>query len=313
MWRAPSWVALCGALFLAEIATAAAGIDATPATAIEVAPGVFVRQGVHALIAPENGGGIANIGFVVGTQAVAVIDSGGSLRDGQRLRAAIRARTPLPIRYVINTHVHPDHIFGNAAFEADRPIYIGHRNLGRAMAARGAHYLAANRLLLGEEAFAGTEIVAPTVTVDDSLTLDLGERRLVLTAYPTAHTDADLTVFDEASATLWTGDLLFLGHLPVVDGSLVGWLGVMERLAAVPAARAVPGHGPAQAPWPEALAPQWAYLSRLAADLRALIAAGESMGRAVGQVAQSERAKWLLFDEFNPRNATAGFAELEWE
>lgn len=313
MWRAPSWVALCGALFLADMSTAAAETDVAPATVLEIAPGVFVRQGVHALMAPENGGGIANIGFIVGAEAVAVIDSGGSVRDGQRLRAAIRARTPLPIRYVINTHVHPDHIFGNGAFEADRPSYVGHRNLARAMAARGTHYLAANRLILGEVAFAGTAIVLPTVSVDDSLTLDLGGRRLVLTTYPTAHTDADLTVFDEASATLWTGDLVFLGHLPVVDGSLVGWLEALEQLAAVPAARAVPGHGPAQAPWPEALAPQRAYLSRLAADLRALIAAGEGMGRAVAQAAQSERANWLLFDEFNPRNATAGFAELEWE
>ena len=279
----------------------------------EIAPGVFVRQGALELMTPQNGGAIANIGFIVGEEAVAVIDSGGSHRDGHRLRAAIRARTQLPIRYVINTHVHPDHIFGNSAFGADKPVFVGHQKLERAMGARGAFYLTAAQRLLGNDAFAGTAIVLPTMSVEDNLTLDLGGRRLLLTAYPTAHTDADLTVFDETSGTLWTGDLLFADHLPVVDGSLKAWLRVMDTLAEVPAARAVPGHGPAVVSWPDALAPQRAYLTRLAEDLRALIAAGQNMRLATEQAAQSQRPNWALFDEFNPRNATAGFAELEWE
>ena len=313
MRRLLLFLSLCGSAVLAYATMPAAETSSAPAEVSEIAAGLFVRQGAHELMAPRNGGAIANIGFIVGDEAVAVIDSGGSRRDGQRLRAAIRAQTRLPIRYVINTHVHPDHIFGNSAFDTDEPEFVGHHNLARAMGARGAHYLAANRRLLGDDAFAGTTIVPPTVAVEDSLTLDLGGRRLVLTAYPTAHTDADLTVFDEASGILWTGDLLFVDHLPVMDGSLKGWLRVMDILAEVPAARAVPGHGPAAVSWPGALAPQRAYLTRLAEDLRALIASGESMRLAVEQAAQSQRPHWALFDEFNARNATAGFAELEWE
>ena len=259
-----------------------------------------------------NAGGIANTGFIVGGESVAVIDSGGSLADGAALRAALRQHTRLPIRYVINTHVHPDHILGNAAFRADDPTFVGHRRLPAAMQARGAHYLEANSRLLGDAA-AGSEIILPTLLVEDRMTLDLGARPLILTAHATAHTDNDLTVLDVESGILWTGDLLFAEHIPVIDGSLKGWLAVMDRLAAVPAKRTVPGHGPQSLAWPEAMAPQRGYLEALAADLRRMIAAGDTMREATGKAGAAQREAWLLFDEFNPRNATAGFAELEWE
>ncbi len=296
---------------LAAPSQASGTSDPWPVT--QVAPGVFVRPGVQELINETNAGGIATVGFVVGKDAVAVIDSGGSHLDGLRLRNAIRRHTALPIRYVINSHVHPDHIFGNSAFSDDAPAFVGHHKLPRAMAARGAHYLAANRALLSAKAFAGTKIVPPTLLVEKTLTLDLGGRRLLLAAHPTAHTDNDLTVFDEESGTLWTGDLLFAGHLPVVDGSLIGWLGVMADLAAVPAKRAVPGHGQVQTDWPDALKKQQAYLERLATDLRRMIAKGVGIREAADAAGAAARDDWLLFDEFNPRNATAGYAELEWE
>lgn len=283
----------------------------------EVAPGVFVRVGVHEEAAAGNLGAIANDGFVVGGAAVAVIDPGGSVAAGETLLALLRERSPLPVAYVIATHMHPDHVLGIPAFRGTGPgggdpRVVGHRNLARALAARAEHYLATNRRLLGGALGADLEIVPPDLAVEDEMALDLGGRTLRLGAWPTAHTDNDLTVLDEATGTLFAGDLLFAEHLPAIDGSLLGWLRVHDELAEIEALRVVPGHGPASLPWPEALAPQRRYLEDLAAALRREIADGTGMAEAVEALAPPAEG-WLRVDAFHRRNATAGFAELEWE
>lgn len=278
----------------------------------QIAPGVFAHQGQTALMSMENKGDIANIGFIVGDEAVAVIDTGGSLIGGNAYLAALQEKTSKPIRFVINTHAHPDHVFGNGAFVATGAAFVGHKNLPRALAARGAHYLASFRDAMGS-AIDGVTIVAPTLLVDDSMILDLGGREITLQSWRTAHSDCDLTVLDRRTGTLFAGDLLFLTHVPVVDGSVLGFLAAAEQMKKIEASRVVPGHGPLTAPWPAALDAQTAYLGRLTGDLRAAIKKGESVGAAARTAAQSEKPNWRLFDEYNARNATAGFAELEWE
>lgn len=279
----------------------------------EIAPGVFVHQGHVALYSPKVGGDISNCGFVIGRESVAVVDTCGSEAVAVHLRDAIRKATDKPIRYVIMTHMHPDHVLGGGAFVGDGVTYVGHKKLARALAARAERYMAANRELMGEAAFAGSRIIPPTLAVDDRLELDLGDRKLELTAWPTAHTDNDLTVFDQQTSTLFLGDLLFSRHVPALDGSLRGWLKVMTQLEAIKAARVVPGHGPASLDWPAALAPQRRYLSRIADDVRAAIKSGKTLAEASKEAGLSEKDAWALFDEFNPRNVSAAFAELEWE
>ncbi|MFV0369061.1 MAG: quinoprotein relay system zinc metallohydrolase 2 [Hyphomicrobiaceae bacterium] len=294
----------------ADRATAPSDTNAPP---IEVASGIFVHKGEHNVYTPANGGDICNTGFIIGDESVAVIDTGGAAKVGAALAAHIRAITDRPIRFVINTHMHPDHVLGNVSFKSENTVFLGHRKLAAALATRAERYLISSKTAIGEDKFAGTEIVLPTRGIEDSEEIDLGGRRLVLTARPTAHTDNDLTVHDPATGTLFTGDLIFSGHVPTLDGSIRGWLKLLDALQAVPQARIVPGHGPVSMAWPAAAEPIKAYLDTIAQGVRTAIKDGRTMQQAIDTVGLSERSKWLLFEEFHARNVSAAFAELEWE
>jgi quinoprotein relay system zinc metallohydrolase 2 len=301
---------------LAALAATLPKVSPAMAAAIgvtEIAPGIFVHKGQYAHSNAENVGDIANATIIAGADALAVIDTGGSARIGSGLLEAARAISSKPIRYVINTHMHPDHVFGNAAFSKEGAEIVAHHKMARGLSARAQNYLRANAEALGAEGFAGTEIVMPTKPVQETGTLDLGGRVLELKARPTAHTDNDLTVLDQATGTLVLGDLLFAERIPTIDGSLTGWLKLIETMKGESAQRAVPGHGPVSLPWPGALDPMQHYLSTLADDVRALIKAGKTIEDATKSAGQSEKDKWALFSEDHVRNATAAFAELEWE
>ena len=277
-----------------------------------VAEGIYVYFGVHELPDKKNHGAIANIGFIVGNTCVAVIDTGGNPEQGRQLHKAIKQVTAIPVCYVINTHVHPDHIYGNSAFKQPGVKFIGHYKLDRAMQMRSAYYVEkANEQLAIK--LTEKDIILPDIKVKKQMQLDLGGRTLVLTAHPTAHTDNDLTVFDENTNTLWLSDLLFIGHIPVIDGSLKGWIKELEQLEKRKLKTVIPGHGPLVTDWPKAMQPEIAYLKMLLQEIREKIKQGEYIEEAVKTVSHSAKSKWLLFDQFHKKNITTSFAELEWE
>jgi len=309
-------------------AAAASHVAAAPLHVDQVAPGVYVHIGQHKDFDDGYDGDIANIGFVIGTDAVAIIDTGGSYAIGMALKEALRNITQLPIRYVINTHAHPDHVFGNAAFiHADStdsaasaastkaqppPRLIGHARLAQAMAQRSDAYMRNVKKQLGRAAEKST-LIAPSQTVQDHLTLDLGNRKLELKAWPSAHTDNDVTLFDVTTGTLWTGDLLFIERTPAIDGDVKGWLSAMEALKKMPAATTIPGHGSVTRNKNQALTRQRAYLTTLLQDVRASIRNGADMTATMATAAATERARWELFDVVNRRNVNLIYPALEWE
>ena len=277
-----------------------------------IGEGIYVHHGVHLDIDEGYKGDICNASFIVGSKGVAVVDTGGSLKVGQKLREAIRKVTPLPVLYVINTHVHPDHVYGNAAFLEDKPQFVGHEKLANAMQTREEQYAKLNARLLGEDA-KGSDLVKPTMSVKSTLELDLGDRKLVLTAHPVAHTNTDLSVMESKANTLFTGDLLFIERTPVVETDIKGLIAELEKFKSNEVKQVVPGHGPFTKNWQGAINDAQRYLNTLLNDIRASIKKGESMESAMNTAAVGEKDKWVLFEVANRRNVNTIYPALEWE
>jgi len=283
----------------------------------KVAEGVYVHHGQHLDIDTGYQGDICNIGFIVGSKGVAVIDSGGSLKVGEQLHAAIRKVTTLPVLYVVNTHVHPDHIYGNAAFlpktaSEPKPEFVGHEKLGHAMDLRREQYTKLNERLLHEDA-KGSDLVKPTLPVSSTLELDLGDRVLVVSAHPPAHTNTDVSLLDRKTGTLFAGDLLFVTRTPVVEGDIKGLIAEIIKLKGSPAKQVVPGHGPVTKDWLAALGNAERYLTVLLSDVRTNIKRNISMEKTMDTAAESERNNWQLFEITNRRNVNTIYPVLEWE
>lgn len=277
----------------------------------EIASGVFMRHGLYEEPNAANLDAIANIGFIVGNDAVLVTDSGGSLADGQWLRKIIKEKTQKPIKYVVLSHVHLDHAFGAGAFLDDRPVFIGHAKLPEALAARGEYYRKRLIEIMGESKVG--PVVMPTRTVTKADRIDLGGRVITLQAHGPAHTTSDLSMVDQGSGLLLPADLLFVTRCPVLDGSLSGWLKEIDVLKAMKIPKAVPGHGPLTVDFDSSSADLVRYLNVLRDGVRAEIKHNGSIEHAIRTVGQSEKANWKLFDDYNARNVTEAYKELEWE
>jgi quinoprotein relay system zinc metallohydrolase 2 len=294
------------------IACAHAEVGSSEFALESLGDGIYVHHGKHLDIDTGYQGDICNISFIVGSKGVAVIDTGGSLKVGNQLRNAIKKITDKPILYVINTHVHPDHIYGNAAFLQDHHQFVGHEKLPDAMELRKDAYAKLNAKFLGADA-EGSVIVKPTILVKETMTLDLGDRTLKITPYPVAHTNTDITVIDSKTSTLFTGDLLFIERTPVVEGDIKGLIAAIDTLKTYPVKRVVPGHGPVANDWMTALNNEQRYLNAVLTDVRTAIKNGDSMEHTMDTAAASERDKWVLFDVANRRNVNTIFSALEWE
>ena len=286
--------------------------DSSSFNLTEVAKGNYVHLGKHVSIDDEQHDDIANIGFIIGEKCIAVIDTGGSIKIGSQLHNKIRSISDKPICYVINTHVHYDHVLGNKAFENNKTIYVGHQKLAEAIEHNRQFFLTQFKNDLGENPDASS-IIAPSELIEKSKQIDLGNRILTLKAYPTSHSHNDLIVIDDKTKTLWAGDLIFRERVPSLTGSLLGWVKVMANLKALDVKVVIPGHGSTSNSIDSAIEQQHAYLQNLLDKTRKAIAEGQFVNDAMENIDKENHWKWLLHKFQHPTNVSKAYTELEWE
>ena len=234
------------AAFAAALGTSPAAAQAPAPKAVKVAPDTYMVQGVSALGSSANRNFISNAAFVVTPEGVLVVDALGSPVLARELLAEIRRITPAPVRYVVLTHYHADHIYGLQAFKDAGATIIAHKDGQIYMNSdTAALRLQASREELGPAVDATTRLVAADRWIDSRTTLQMGGLDFVLQPAGPAHTPEDLVVWVPQLKLLIAGDLVFRGRIPFVGQADSGrWITALDTLLAFDAAVIVPGHGP---------------------------------------------------------------------
>ena len=228
------------------LSLAAAFAAAEPVAARQVASGVWFVQGEAALGSAANRNFISNAGFIVTPEGVVMIDALGSPALAQELVAAVRRVTTQPIRYVIVTHYHADHIYGLQVLKALGATIIAHRaGLEYLNSDTAQRRLEASRVELSPWIDERTRLVPADRWIDADTVLEIGGEKLQIRHVGPAHTAEDLVVYSERSGVLFAGDLVFRGRIPFVgQADSRGWINALSGLIALRPRTIVPGHGP---------------------------------------------------------------------
>ena len=175
-----------------------------------------------------------------------VVDTLISAKEAQRFIKDIRAVSDKPIRYVVNTHDHLDHVLGNSEFAKLGAVIIAQAGTKAAMVKNGDGLLQRAKYFgLSDEAMSGTTVVVPSLTFSDAMEIDLGDRKVEVIHAGPSHTGGSSIVYVPDSKTLFAGDILFTNYHPNMrDGDIQGWVKALDLIASMDVTNIIPGHGP---------------------------------------------------------------------
>jgi glyoxylase-like metal-dependent hydrolase (beta-lactamase superfamily II) len=257
-----------------------------------------IGNGVWAAIVNDEGLAGGNAGFVVGDEGVLVIDTFQDPRPAQALLAEISRLAPQPIRFVVNTHYHLDHVNGNDVFAAAGATIVAHRNVRAWMRTENIKML--DPPVTAEKKARVESLTLPTVVHDGHVALYLGSRRIDVRYYP-GHTGGDSVVSIPDAHVVFCGDMLWKEHIPnLIDASTKAWIESLDAMRKdYGPSTWVPGHGGI------ANAADFATFRKYLADLREGVrreqAAGET-GDALRQALlpglKSNYGKWGFFGDY---------------
>jgi len=296
--------ALAGAALLPRDAVAAP--QQYDLEAVEIAPDTYVVYGAREHFSRSNGGNIVNIAFVATDDGVVVIDTGPSLRYGKALAALIEATTKRPVARVYLTHHHPDHVFGNQAFDpatiASLPDVIANMKLSGEMFAENMYRLVGDWMQ-------GTELVVPGTALEKSSErFGSNEFELIRMA---GHTSSDLVVLDKKTGVLFAGDIAFLDRAATTPhADLALWHKSLNELEKSSFTTLVPGHGPAEK-GKRALAQTRDYLTWLDTTLKTSVRDGLDMNSAMAAPIPERLRSIALAREEMARSVAHLYAKYE--
>ena len=295
---------LCAATLALATGVAAAPAGDGPTIALDperVSERAWYFRGESGMASAANRGFMSNAGFVVTRDGVVVFDALGTPALGRGMVDAIRKVTDAPIRRVVVSHYHADHVYGLAALKAaGAEVWAHRRALDYFTSGSAAERLAQRRADLFPWVDETTELVKPDVLLDGDTAFRLGGTTFRIIDTGGAHAPDDLMMLVEDERTLFAGDLLFAGRIPFVgNADSRHWLAAIEKMIPLAPTVVVPGHGPASRDVARDLATTRDYLAYLRA----------SMGRAARELEPFESAyaatDWSRFKAlpaFEPAN-----------
>jgi glyoxylase-like metal-dependent hydrolase (beta-lactamase superfamily II) len=295
--------------------TTAAPRDArgdTSASAVEVAPGVYMVQGASGEVDADNLGRIGNAGFIVGDSGVVAIDTGTSYRHGLVLLDLIRRVTVKPVRLALITHTRQEFLFGAAAYrDQGIPVYM-HSKAAGLMRSRCERCLKTLQKVLGMDAMQGTTMFKPDHEFEQSYAINPIGRTIQVLYYGHSSGPGDIAVLDVQTGVLFAGGLLDNFRIPdVQDSDLDGWSRALRSLRELPIKVIVPGHGPVGSA--RVIDSVGRYLAQLQARLLELLQSGASLLEVPDAAALSDFALWDQYETVHRRNASNLFVRFERE
>lgn len=303
-----------GLVLLSLLGVGASYADVLPAPR-QLSPHAWAWIGPYEGPSKANRGFRMNLGFVVGEEAVAVIDSGYSPDMAEAMLRHVRARTALPVRYVVSTNSQPHRFLGNDVFRRAGARILAGRDAAERMSRDGATMVGAAAGILGIAEWPVPAAPDRSLSAGESADLDLGGGVVLRVRHAgTAHTKGSLVAEVRPDRTVFAGDILYDGRLPALipDGSVKGWLEAFDALRSLDSAIFVPGHGE-PAPLAAFEHPTRDYLTRLKRHMDDAVKTGTDIEPAKSGFDASAWQSLANFKELNGRNAYQAYQESEAE
>lgn len=266
---------------------------------------VKLADGVYGFIGKE---GATNSGFIVTNEGIVVIDTQGSKDLAILLKKKMQEITDKPVIYVINTHYHGDHTFGNQYFKEAKEI-ISHENTKKNLVEKDSQHREQFKKLFGENALEGFELTLPTKTFKDTLTLWAGGKTLELAYLGRGHTDGDIIVYLPIERIMFGGDLLYKDRLPWLgDAYASEWIETLDKLKHFDAVIHIPGHGDIGNI--AMLQNLQQYLMDLQLEVKKYIEKGKTLDEMKKEINLPKYTNWLKYKEWLPVNAEKVYKEF---